>query len=193
MSLIKENFGFLLGVVVAVLVLLFPTPENLSPEGHKTAALFLLMGIWWATEALPVAVTALVPLALFPLLGIVDIQSAATPYANKTIYLFFGGFLIATAIQKWDLHKRIALVVLDFAGSNGASLVGGFMLTAALISMWVMNTATTIMLLPIGLAVITVVKDTVKDLSDKEVNNFQLALLLGIAYGATIGLSLIHI
>ncbi len=187
MSLIKENFGFLLGLVVAVLVLLFPTPENLSPEGHKTAALFLLMGIWWATEALPVAVTALVPLALFPLLGIVDIQSAASPYANKTIYLFFGGFLIATAIQKWDLHKRIALVVLDFAGSNGASLVGGFMLTAALISMWVMNTATTIMLLPIGLAVITVVKDTVKNLSDKEANNFQLALLLGIAYGATIG------
>ena len=130
--------------------------QNFLPlsRGHKTAALFLLMGIRWATEALPVAVTALVPLALFPLLGIVDIQSAATPYANKTIYLFFGGFLIATAIQKWDLHKRIALVVLDFAGSNGASLVGGFMLTAALISMWVMNTATTIMLLPIGLAVI---------------------------------------
>ena len=187
MSLLKENFGFLLGAVTALLVILLPTPENLSPEGHKTAALFLLMGIWWATEAVPVAVTALVPLALFPLLGIVDIQSAANPYANKTIYLFFGGFLIATAIQKWDLHKRIALVVLDFAGSNGASLVGGFMLTAALISMWVMNTATTIMLLPIGLAVITVVKDTVTGLSDKEVSNFQLALLLGIAYGATIG------
>ena len=187
MSLLKENFGFLLGAVAALLVILLPTPENLSPEGHKTAALFLLMGIWWATEAVPVAVTALVPLALFPLLGIVDIQSAANPYANKTIYLFFGGFLIATAIQKWDLHKRIALVVLDFAGSNGASLVGGFMLTAALISMWVMNTATTIMLLPIGLAVITVVKDTVTDLSDKEMGNFQLALLLGIAYGATIG------
>ena len=187
MSLLKENFGFLLGAGTALLVILLPTPENLSPEGHKTAALFLLMGIWWATEAVPVAVTALVPLALFPLLGIVDIQSAANPYANKIIYLFFGGFLIATAIQKWDLHKRIALVVLEFAGSNGASLVGGFMLTAALISMWVMNTATTIMLLPIGLAVITVVKDTVADLSEQETSNFQLALLLGIAYGATIG------
>jgi sodium-dependent dicarboxylate transporter 2/3/5 len=145
------------------------------------------MGVWWATEAVPVAVTALVPLALFPLLGIVNIQDAANPYANKTIYLFFGGFLIATAIQKWDLHKRIALFVLENAGSNGASLILGFMLTAALISMWVMNTATTIMLLPIGLAVVTVIKTTVKNLSEEEVESFQLALLLGIAYGATIG------
>ena len=187
MSVLKENFGFLLGVTVAVVVMLLPTPEGLSLEAHKTAALFLLMGIWWATEAVPVAVTALVPLALFPMLGIVDIQSAANPYANKTIYLFFGGFLIATAIQKWDLHKRIALFVLEYAGSNGASLILGFMLTAAVISMWVMNTATTIMLLPIGLAVITVVKETVKVLNEKEMESFQLALLLGIAYGATIG------
>ena len=187
MSVLRENFGFLLGVTAAVVVMLLPTPEGLSLEAHKTAALFLLMGIWWATEAVPVAVTALVPLALFPMLGIVDIQSAANPYANKTIYLFFGGFLIATAIQKWDLHKRIALFVLEYAGSNGASLILGFMLTAAIISMWVMNTATTIMLLPIGLAVITVVKETVKGLSEKEMESFQLALLLGIAYGATIG------
>ena len=187
MSVLKENFGFLLGVTAAIVVMLLPTPEGLSLEAHKTAALFLLMGIWWATEAVPVAVTALVPLALFPMLGIVDIQSAANPYANKTIYLFFGGFLIATAIQKWDLHKRIALFVLEYAGSNGASLILGFMLTAAVISMWVMNTATTIMLLPIGLAVITVVKETVKGLSEKEMESFQLALLLGIAYGATIG------
>ena len=187
MSLLKENPGFLLGVTAAVVVMLLPTPDGLTPEAHKTAALFLLMGVWWATEAVPVAVTALVPLALFPMLGIVDIQSAANPYANKTIYLFFGGFLIATAIQKWDLHKRIALFVLEYAGSNGASLIFGFMLTAAVISMWVMNTATTIMLLPIGLAVITVVKETVKGLSEQELESFQLALLLGIAYGATIG------
>ena len=187
MSVLRENFGFLLGVTAATVVMLLPTPEGLSLEAHKTAALFLLMGIWWATEAVPVAVTALVPLALFPMLGIVDIQSAANPYANKTIYLFFGGFLIATAIQKWDLHKRIALFVLEYAGSNGASLILGFMLTAAVISMWVMNTATTIMLLPIGLAVITVVKETVRGLSEKEMESFQLALLLGIAYGATIG------
>ena len=182
-----DNKGFGLGVALAFFVLAVPAPEGLSIEGQRTAAILLLMGAWWATEAVPVAVTALVPLALFPLLGIVDIQNAADPYANKTIYLFFGGFLMATAIQKWDLHKRIALFVLQNAGSNGASLIFGFMLTAALISMWVMNTATTIMLLPIGLAVITVVKSTVKYLSDEEIEAFQLALLLGIAYGATIG------
>ncbi len=182
-----DNKGFTLGVLLAVLVLILPTPEGLSIEAQRTAAIFLLMGSWWATEAVPVAVTALVPLALFPLLGIVDIQNAANPYANKTIYLFFGGFLIATAIQKWDLHKRIALFVLQNAGSNGSSLIFGFMLTAAVISMWVMNTATTIMLLPIGLAVVTVVKSTVNYLSDEEIESFQLALLLGIAYGATIG------
>ncbi len=186
-NFLTDNKGFGLGVVLAFLVLALPAPEGLSLEGQRTAAIFLLMGAWWATEAVPVAVTALVPLALFPLLGIVDIQNAADPYANKTIYLFFGGFLMATAIQKWDLHKRIALFVLQNAGSNGASLIFGFMLTAALISMWVMNTATTIMLLPIGLAVITVVKSTVKYLSDEEIEAFQLALLLGIAYGATIG------
>tara|TARA_Y100000758_G_scaffold166264_1_gene117986 strand:+ start:96 stop:1583 length:1488 start_codon:yes stop_codon:yes gene_type:complete len=201
MQRVLDNLGFYLGLGSLALVLLIPTPEGLSPEGHRTAALFLLMGVWWATEAVPVAVTALIPLALFPIFGISDVQSAASPYANKIIYLFFGGFLIATAIQKWNLHKRIALIVLqsDFkfsflglkfritVGSNGASLVGGFMLTAALISMWVMNTSTTIMLLPIGLAVITVVKDTVRELSEKQATNFQLALLLGIAYGATIG------
>ena len=121
MNFIKNNRGFLIGVISAIVVLLFPTPETLSYEAHKTAALFLLMGVWWATEAVPVPVTALVPLAAFPILGIVDIQSAANPYANKTIYLFFGGILLATAIQKWDLHKRIALFVLENVGSNGAS------------------------------------------------------------------------
>ncbi|MDG1230393.1 MAG: DASS family sodium-coupled anion symporter, partial [SAR86 cluster bacterium] len=187
MQFFTNNKGFVLGVLAALFVLILPTPESLSIEAHRTAALFLLMGVWWATEAVPVAVTALVPLALFPLLGIVDIQVAANPYANKTIYLFFGGFLIATAIQKWDLHKRIALFVLENAGSNGASLIFGFMLTAAVISMWVMNTATTIMLLPIGLAVVSVVKTTVNYLSEEDIESFQLALLLGIAYGATIG------
>ena len=187
MQRVLDNLGLYFGLGTLAFILLMPTPDGLTVEAHRTAALFLLMGIWWATEAVPVAVTALVPLALFPIFGISDMQSAATPYANKIVYLFFGGFLIATAIQKWNLHKRIALVVLESAGSNGASLVGGFMLTAALISMWVMNTATTIMLLPIGLAVITVVKDTVTGLSEKQTNNFQLALLLGIAYGATIG------
>ena len=187
MNLIKNNPGFIIGLIGFLIVLLLPSAEGLNPEAQKTLALFVLMGTWWATEAVPVAITALVPLALFPLFGISSIEETAAPYANKIIYLFLGGFLIATAIQKWNLHKRIALFVLQYAGSSGRTMIGGFMLSAALISMWVMNTSTTIMLLPIGLAVVSVVKDTVKDLTEDEADNFQLALLLGIAYGATIG------
>jgi len=187
MSIIKNNPGFILGLAASFIILILPSSEGLSPEAQRTLALFVLMGTWWATEAVPVAITALVPLALFPLFGISSIQETAAPYANKIIYLFLGGFLIATAIQKWNLHKRIALFVLQYAGSSGRSMIWGFMLSAALISMWVMNTSTTIMLLPIGLAVVSVVKETVKDLTEDEADNFQLALLLGIAYGATIG------
>ena len=143
------------------------------------------MGAWWATEAVPVAVTALVPLALFPLLGIVDIQSAANLCEQNNLSLLWR-ISNSNAIQMGSA-QRIALFVLENAGSNGTSLIFGFMLTAAVISMWVMNTATTIMLLPIGLAVVSVVKTTVNHLSEKDVESFQLALLLGIAYGATIG------
>ena len=99
MNFLLKNKGFVLGLLIALIVLALPTPEGLSSEAHRTAAIFLLMGTWWATEAVPVAVTALVPLALFPLLGIVDIQNAANPYANKIVYLFLGGFLIATALS----------------------------------------------------------------------------------------------
>ena len=99
-----NNKGFLLGLSLAIIVLILPNPEGLSVEAQRTAAIFLLMGTWWATEAVPVAVTALVPLAIFPMLGVVDIQEAANPYANKIVFLFLGGFLLATAIQKWDLH-----------------------------------------------------------------------------------------
>ena len=104
MNFILQNRGFVFGLLIALFILVLPTPEGLSSEAHRTAAIFLLMGTWWATEAVPVAVTALVPLALFPLLGIVDIQNAANPYANKIVYLFLGGFLIATAIQLSLIH-----------------------------------------------------------------------------------------
>ena len=147
----------------------------------------LLMAIWWATEALPVAVTALLPLALFPLLNVVDFQSAADPYANKNIYLFLGGFILALGIESSGLHKRMALRMIISVGSSGAALVGGFMLVAAILSMVVMNTSTTLMLLPIGLAVCTVVATTIPNISLEQQKYFDTALMLGIAYAATIG------
>ncbi|GIT34120.1 MAG: hypothetical protein Ct9H300mP4_04390 [Gammaproteobacteria bacterium] len=126
-------------------------------------------------------------IGVFPLLGVSSIESTAAPYANKNVFLFLGGFFLSIAIQKCNLHKRIALTVLRFTGTGGRSIIGGFMLSSCLLSMWIMNTSTTIMLLPIGLAIITVVKESMHELSERDKINFQVALLLGIAYAANIG------
>ncbi len=168
-------------------MLLLPNPETLSIEAQRAAAIFVWMGIWWATEAVPIAITALIPLVFFPLLGVSSIEATAAPYANKNVFLFLGGFFLSIAIQKCNLHKRIALTVLRFTGTGGRSIIGGFMLSSCLLSMWIMNTSTTIMLLPIGLAIITVVKESMHELSERDKINFQVALLLGIAYAANIG------
>jgi sodium-dependent dicarboxylate transporter 2/3/5 len=134
-------------------------PDDLTHFAWATAAIGLLMAVWWATEAVPIAVTALLPIVLFPMFGIATIQDTVPPYANKVIFLFLGGFIVAFAMQRWNLHRRMALAVLQHAGGNGRSLVGGFMLASALISMWVMNTSTTMMLLPIAVSIITVIPE----------------------------------
>ena len=182
-----QRVGLVLGPLLAAAILLSAPPEGLTVSAWHTAAMAVLMAVWWATEAVPIAVTALLPLVLFPLLGIADIQQTASPYANKVIYLFLGGFVVALAMQRWDLHRRIALTVLQFAGGNGRSLVGGFMLASALLSMWVMNTSTTMMLLPIAVSIIAVIHATVTSLDDRARQDFQYALLLGVAYASTIG------
>ena len=179
--------GFWIGLGVFFIILFSPHPESLSSTGWTVAAIALLMAIWWATEAVPVPVTALLPLALFPLLGVDDIKTTALPYANPNIYLFLGGFILALGIESSGLHKRLALRMLIAIGSSGAKLVGGFMLVSAVISMWVMNTSTTLMLLPIGLAVCATVAQTIPNFSSQERKHFEISLLLGIAYAASIG------
>jgi len=182
-----QKIGLILGPLIAASMLLSGAPDDLSQTGWITAALGLLMAVWWATEAVPIAVTALLPLVCFPLFGVANIQDTAAPYANKVIFLFLGGFIVAFAMQRWNLHRRIALSVLQHVGGNGRSLVGGFMLASAVISMWVMNTSTTMMLLPIAVSIIAVIHKSVAGLDDKARSDFQYALLLGVAYGATIG------
>jgi sodium-dependent dicarboxylate transporter 2/3/5 len=182
-----QTIGLVLGPALAALMLLLGTPETLSDEAWHTAAIGILMAVWWATEAVPIAVTALLPIVLFPLFGIRNLTDTVVPYSNKVIYLFLGGFVVAFAMQRWDLHRRIALTVLQYAGGNGRSLVGGFMLASALISMWVMNTSTTMMLLPIAVSIITVIHKSSGNLDRKAREDFQYAMLLGVAYASTIG------
>jgi len=187
MSNSKKSVGFFVGIIASLIVLFLPESDGLAPEAQRAAAIFVLMGIWWATEAVPIAITALIPLVFFPLLGVASIEATAAPYANKNIFLFLGGFFLSLAIQKCNLHKRIALTILKFTGTRGKSIIAGFMVSSCLLSMWIMNTSTTIMLLPIGLAIIAVVKESMTELSELEKLNFQVALLLGIAYAANIG------
>ena len=191
-----KNFGFFIGLFFLFFTLLTSPPEGLSQSGWYVTGVVLLMASWWATEALPLPVTALIPLALFPLLGVYDFSDAsnpaksaftkaAAPYAHPNVFLFLGGFILALAIEKVNLHKRIALKMLLSIGTDAKYLIGGFMLVSAFISMWIMNTSTTLMLLPIGLAIAGVVRKTTN--LDRDFLNFQTALLLGIAYAATIG------
>ncbi len=182
-----QRVGLWLGPAIAVLMLISGPPDALTVAAWRTAAMGMLMAVWWATEAVPIAVTALLPLVFFPLLGIANIHETAAPFANKVIFLFLGGFMVALAMQRWNLHRRIALSVLQISGGNGASLVGGFMLASALLSMWVMNTSTTMMLLPIAISIVSVIHRTVRGLDDHAKTDFQCAMLLGVAYAATIG------
>ena len=186
-SIDLKVFGFWLGITSFLLVLYLPNPEGLSSDGRVTAAVFLLMGIWWAFEAIPLQVTALMPLVLFPLLNIQDIGVISREYMNKVQFLFAGGFIIAIAIQKWGLHKRVALNILKYSGLNSRGIIASFMIASAVLSMWVMNTSTAIMLLPVGISVIKVISDTVNNVTKNEKYNFQLCLLLGIAYAASVG------
>lgn len=144
------------------------------------------MIIWWITEAVSISVTALLPLALFPLLGILDIKSVASNYANPIVYLFFGGFIIALALEKVNLHKRIALSILKITGTKANGIILGFMISTALMSMWISNTASTVVMLPIAISVIGLLMNDADGFTKKD-QNFALAIMLGIAFSANIG------
>jgi len=183
---LHQKIGLIAGPVAGLLIYLLFRPADLPEAGHATAAIAAMMAIWWATEAVPVAVTAFLPLVLFPLTGIAPIAETAPSYAHPTTYLFLGGFVIALAIERTGLHRRVALLVFRFVGVNGRSLVGGFMIAAALLSMWISNTSTTLMLMPIVMSVVLVIHETM-DLNPTERKDFETAMLLGLAYAATLG------
>lgn len=166
--------------------------RDFGPAGRATAAVAVWMAVWWLTEAIPLYATAFLPLVAFPLLGARTLRDAAEPYAHPLIFLFLGGFLIAIAMKRWGLHRRLALGALRFAGDRPASMVGGFMAVTALLSMWVSNSATAVMMLPVAVSAIELVSDRLgcrPDPTDPScpVRPFALALLLGVAYAASIG------
>lgn len=181
------GLGLVLGLGLFVVMRLMPAPSGMSADAWAVAACAALMAIWWLTEAIPVPATALAPLALFPMLQLGSIKDVAAPYANPLIFLFLGGFLIALAVERWGLHKRIALKVLSHAGTRPRRLVGAFMLTAAGLSMWISNTASTVMMLPIALSVIGIVAASHKADGARDGVAFGKALLIATAYGASMG------
>lgn len=179
-----KKLGLPLGVALFVGTLLLPTPEGMTPEGHRAGAVAILMATWWMLEAAPLAATALIPVVLFPLMGVLPAGEVTAAYGDPNIFLFMGGFFIAMAMQKWNLHERIALNIVIRTGTEPSRLVLGFMLGTAFLSMWISNTATTLMMLPIALAVIDQVQ---KRAEGPGAENFPVALLLGIAYSASFG------
>lgn len=184
---LHQKIGLITGPVVALFVFLFFAPAGPPPEAVTVAAVACWMAIWWATEATHVAVTAFLPLVLFPVLGVGAMSVTASSYSNPIIYLFLGGFVIAIALERSQLHIRAALTVFQMAGVKARSLVAGLMMGAAFVSMWVSNTSTTLMMLPIVISLVRVVQDSMDDLDPKEVSNFELCMFLGLAYGATLG------
>lgn len=183
----QKYIGFFGGLFLFLLMLFSSSPEGLSLAGWRTAAVAVLMATWWVTEVLPISGTALLPLVLFPILGISGITESAAPYADPMIYLFLGGFIIAIAMQRWDLHRRIALNIINFIGSKPRNIIAGFIIASAFMSMWVSNTAATMMMLPIGLSVIQLTKNGELEAGHQQYQNFAVALMLAIAYAANVG------
>ena len=181
-----KKIGLYLGPILFFLTLFLFDPDGLNDASRAVLATSLWIAIWWITEALPIAVTALLPIVLFPLSGGMDLASTSAAFGHKFIFLIMGGFIIAIAIEKWNLHKRIALNIIYFIGTDVKKIILGFMLATAFLSMWISNTATSVMMLPIGIVIIKQLKDNPKTDADENLI-FGKALMLSIAYSASIG------
>lgn len=181
---ILNRFGILFGLIVFLLFNLLVDFGEQFYSAKIVAATALLMSIYWITEVIPLSVTSLIPLIIFPITGVVSSKDISQSYINSTIFLFMGGFIIAIAMEKWNLHKRIAMVIISKIGGSPSMLILGFMISASFISMWISNTATAVMLLPIGISIIVKLEE---EFGKEKLTNFSKALMLAIAYSCSIG------
>ena len=180
------QIGRVLGPILFFIIQFYWTPDGLSEQGIAAFAVASWVGIWWVTEAVPIAVTAILPVVLFPLSGALDIAATTTAYGHKYVFLYLGGFFLAIAIEKVNLHRRIALTVISLIGTRMRMIVLGFMVATAFLSMWISNTATSVMMLPIGLAIVAQFRDH-PDTPENEHEEFGKMLMLAIAYSASLG------
>ena len=184
----RQRGGLILGLAALVACFFAPPLFGLSPEASRVALLAITMAIFWVTEALPIPATALLPLVMLPALGITTgktaMKDAAAPYADPIIFLFMGGFMLSLAMERWNLHRRIALAIIDRVGTRPRSLLLGFLVSAAFVSMWTSNAATAMMLMPIGISVYGMIREAQ---GTARAAGFGAALVLAIAYGANVG------
>jgi sodium-dependent dicarboxylate transporter 2/3/5 len=181
----KRFLTLLAGPVLAIVFLLLPAPDDMNPEAWRLVALAVWMVVWWLGEAVPIPATALLPIPMMPMFGIDKMKPVAANYGHTLIFLFLGGFMLAAAMQRWGLHKRIALRIVSFVGTSPGGIIVGFMAATAFLSMWISNTATTIMMFAVGLSVVGFIAGKTPERT--MVRNFGVALMLGIAYSASIG------
>lgn len=180
----KKKAGLLLGLAFFLITLLLVDLDPGKPIVTRMAAVAILMAVWWITDAIPLFATALLPIILYPLLGIMKGKAIAPIYVNSTIFLFIGGFMIALTMEQWNLHKRMALFIIRLIGGGPARIILGFMIAAAFLSMWISNTATAIMMVPIGLAIVFQME---AKFNIEETHKFTVGLMLGIAYACSVG------
>ena len=182
----SKKIGLFLGPLLFILIRLFLNSDGLSDEANAVLASTLWIAVWWITEAIPIAVTSLLPIILFPLSGALPLAETSSSFGHRYVFLYMGGFILALAIEKWNLHKRIALNIIKLIGTDVRKIILGFMLATAFLSMWISNTATAVMMLPIGIAIIKQMKD-LKSIPDQENLIFGKALMLSIAFSASVG------
>lgn len=195
----RSTFGLVIGPLLFLVFLFIPQPEGLSEQGMIVAGIAVLMATWWITEAIPIPATALIPIVLYPILGVMSPGEVTQSYAHHLIFLFMGGFMIAVTVEKWNLHQRIALHTIRIVGMTPDRIILGFMIATAFLSMWISNTASTMMMLTVGLAVL---HQIAKEIQTSEIESseslhhidtreghfrFGIALMLGIGYSASIG------